>query len=77
MLQKIAEEQQAYQGCVQRFQSWLLSKTKELTDLMEREDPAESKLKALQVRRSRLLDVINVLSHLSCTHVRYIDLSGS
>ncbi|XP_041669096.1 nesprin-3 [Cheilinus undulatus] len=48
LLQKIAEEHQTYQGCVQRFQSWLLSKTKELTDLMEREDTAENKLKALQ-----------------------------
>ncbi|XP_028250509.1 nesprin-3 [Parambassis ranga] len=48
LLQKIAEEHQMYQGCVQRFQSWLLSKTKELTDLMEREDTAENKLKALQ-----------------------------
>ncbi|XP_040916216.1 nesprin-3 isoform X2 [Toxotes jaculatrix] len=48
LLQKIAEEHQTYQVCVQKFQSWLLSKTKELTDLMEREDTAENKLKALQ-----------------------------
>uniref|UniRef100_A0A3P8U131 Spectrin repeat containing, nuclear envelope family member 3 n=1 Tax=Amphiprion percula TaxID=161767 RepID=A0A3P8U131_AMPPE len=48
VLQKIAEDHQMYQGCVQRFQSWLLSKTKELTDLMEREDTPEDKLKALQ-----------------------------
>lgn len=48
LLQKIAEDHQMYQGCVQRFQSWLLSKTKELTDLMEREDTPEDKLKALQ-----------------------------
>ncbi|XP_010767765.1 nesprin-3-like, partial [Notothenia coriiceps] len=48
LLQKMAEEHQTYQGCVHRFQSWLLSKTKELTDLMEREETAENKLKALQ-----------------------------
>ncbi|XP_008294505.1 nesprin-3 isoform X2 [Stegastes partitus] len=48
VLQKIAEEHQMHQACVQKFQSWLLSKTKELTDLMEREDTAEDKLKALQ-----------------------------
>ncbi|KAM6969362.1 LOW QUALITY PROTEIN: nesprin-3 [Tautogolabrus adspersus] len=48
LLQKIAEEHQTYQGCAQRFQSWLLSKTKELNDLMERKDTAENKLKALQ-----------------------------
>ncbi|XP_069028530.1 nesprin-3 isoform X2 [Embiotoca jacksoni] len=47
-LQKIAEEHQMYQSCVHRFQSWLLSKTKELTDLMEAEAATEDKLKALQ-----------------------------
>lgn len=53
LLQRTAEEHQTYQGCVQRFQSWLLSKTTELTDLVEREDSAENKLKALQVRLSQ------------------------
>uniref|UniRef100_A0A667XXG2 Spectrin repeat containing, nuclear envelope family member 3 n=1 Tax=Myripristis murdjan TaxID=586833 RepID=A0A667XXG2_9TELE len=48
LLQKNAEEHQMYQGCVQKFQSWLLSKTKELADLVEREDTAENRLKALQ-----------------------------
>ena len=38
-----------FHSCVQRFQSLLLSKTKELTELMERDDPANSKLRALQV----------------------------
>ncbi|XP_047467214.1 nesprin-3 isoform X1 [Mugil cephalus] len=47
-LQKIVEEHENYQSRVQKFQSWLLSKTKELTDLMEREDTAENRLKALQ-----------------------------
>lgn len=48
LLQKICEEHQTYQGCVQRFQSWLLSKTKELTEVMGRNDTAEEKLKALK-----------------------------
>uniref|UniRef100_A0AAX7T4S0 Spectrin repeat containing, nuclear envelope family member 3 n=1 Tax=Astatotilapia calliptera TaxID=8154 RepID=A0AAX7T4S0_ASTCA len=48
LLQKICEEHQTYQGCVQRFQSWLLSKTKELTEVMGRNDIAEEKLKALK-----------------------------
>ncbi|XP_077431418.1 nesprin-3 isoform X2 [Vanacampus margaritifer] len=47
LLQEIAEEHQTYQGSVQRFQSWLLLKTKELTDLMEKEDTTENKLQAL------------------------------
>ncbi|CAN9502531.1 unnamed protein product [Ophioblennius macclurei] len=48
LLQKIAEEHQMYQSCAHKFQSWILSKTKELADLMEREGSAEDKLKALQ-----------------------------
>lgn len=54
MLQKIAEEHQVYQGCVQKFQSWLLSKTKELTDLMEKEDIGENRLQALQVSLTKI-----------------------
>ncbi|XP_076026714.1 nesprin-3-like [Genypterus blacodes] len=48
LLQKIAEEHQTYRGCVHRFQSWLLAKTKELTDLMEEEETAESRLKSIK-----------------------------
>ncbi|XP_035761755.1 nesprin-3 [Neolamprologus brichardi] len=48
LLQKICEQHQTHQGCVQRFQSWLLSKTKELTEVMGRNDTAEEKLKALK-----------------------------
>ncbi|XP_076604939.1 nesprin-3 [Chaetodon auriga] len=63
LLQKIAEEHQTYQGCVQRFQSWLLSKTKELTDLMEREDTAENKLKALQALDDSVAGEEKTLQH--------------
>ncbi|XP_029983157.1 nesprin-3 isoform X2 [Sphaeramia orbicularis] len=64
LLQKIAEEHQTYQGCVQRFQSWLLSKTKELTDLMEREDTAENKLKALQALDDSVASEEKTLLHI-------------
>ncbi|XP_068195214.1 nesprin-3 [Antennarius striatus] len=64
LLQEIAREHQAYQGCVQRFQSWLLSKTKELTDLMEREDTAENKLKALQALDDIVAGEENTLQHI-------------
>uniref|UniRef100_A0A8C5EA24 KASH domain-containing protein n=1 Tax=Gouania willdenowi TaxID=441366 RepID=A0A8C5EA24_GOUWI len=47
-LQKISEEHQMYQGSIHKFQSWLLSKTKDLTVLMEQEEPMEDKLQALQ-----------------------------
>eukprot|EP00064_Thunnus_orientalis_P008179 superscaffoldBa00000956_g8202 len=64
LLQKIAEEHQTYQGCVQKFQSWLLSKTKELTDLMEREDTAENKLKALKVLDDSVASEEKTLQHI-------------
>ncbi|KAI3368044.1 hypothetical protein L3Q82_026856 [Scortum barcoo] len=64
LLQKIAEEHQTYQGCVQRFQSWLLSKTKELTDLMEREDTPENKLKALQALDDSVASEEKTLQHI-------------
>ncbi|TDG98546.1 hypothetical protein EPR50_G00201470 [Perca flavescens] len=64
LLQKMAEEHQTYQGCVQRFQSWLLSKTKELTDLMEREDTAENKLKALQALDDSVAGEEKTLQHI-------------
>ncbi|XP_044023306.1 nesprin-3 [Siniperca chuatsi] len=64
LLQKIAEEHQTYQGCVQRFQSWLLSKTKELTDLMEREDTSEDKLKALQALDDSVAGEEKTLQHI-------------
>ena len=49
MLQKMAEEHQMYQNSVLKFQSWLVSKTGELSVLMEREGSPENRLKALQV----------------------------
>lgn len=64
LLQKIAGEHQMYQGCVQRFQSWLLSKTKELTDLGEREDTAENRLKALQVLDDSVASEEKTLQHI-------------
>ncbi|XP_051941651.1 nesprin-3 isoform X2 [Hippocampus zosterae] len=48
LLQAIAEEHKTYQGSVHQFQLWLLSKTKELTDLMEKEDTTENKLQVLK-----------------------------
>ncbi|XP_061897273.1 nesprin-3 [Entelurus aequoreus] len=64
LLQKIAEEHQTYQGCVQRFQSWLLSKTKELTDLMEKEDTTENKLQALRAVDESVASEEKTLQHI-------------
>ncbi|KAM9842319.1 nesprin-3 [Aulostomus maculatus] len=64
LLQKIAEEHQTYQGCLQRFQSWLLSKTKELTELMEKDAAAESKLRALQALDDSVASEEKTLQHI-------------
>ncbi|CAL1575732.1 unnamed protein product [Knipowitschia caucasica] len=66
LLKKIAEEHQAYQGCVQRFQSWLLSKTRELTEMMEKDDPAESKLRALKTLDDSVASEEKTLLHIEC-----------
>uniref|UniRef100_A0A672J8X9 Spectrin repeat containing, nuclear envelope family member 3 n=1 Tax=Salarias fasciatus TaxID=181472 RepID=A0A672J8X9_SALFA len=64
LLQKIAEEHQMYQSCVYKFQTWLLSKTKELTDLVEREGTAEDKLKALQALDDSVAREEKTLQHI-------------
>ncbi|XP_070776709.1 nesprin-3 [Enoplosus armatus] len=64
LLQKITEEHQTYLGWVQKFQSWLLSKTQELTDLMEREDTPEDKLRALQALDDSVAGEEKTLQHI-------------
>ncbi|KAF7650600.1 hypothetical protein LDENG_00123240, partial [Lucifuga dentata] len=64
LLQKIAEEHQTYRLCIQRFQSWLLSKTKELTELMEKEDTAENRLKALNALDDSVASEEKTLQHI-------------
>ncbi|XP_035235597.1 nesprin-3 isoform X1 [Anguilla anguilla] len=48
LLQKIVEEHQLFQSCVQKFHAWLISKTEELNQCNEMDDTPENKLKALQ-----------------------------
>ncbi|KAI1895308.1 hypothetical protein AGOR_G00104950 [Albula goreensis] len=48
LLQKIVEEHQLYESCVQKFHGWLMLKTEELNHCNELEDSAENKLKALK-----------------------------
>ena len=49
LLQKMAEEHQMYLGYTHTFQSMLLAKSKELTELLERDDSAENRFQALRV----------------------------
>lgn len=50
LAQKIAEEHQQYQSCVDKFQSWLMSKTEEVSRFSDMEDTTQNRLKALQVQ---------------------------
>ncbi|XP_020786352.2 LOW QUALITY PROTEIN: nesprin-3 [Boleophthalmus pectinirostris] len=64
LLKKIAEEHQTYQGCVERFQSWLMSKTRELMEMMEKDDPAEKKLQALKALDDSVASEEKTLLHI-------------
>ncbi|XP_037096553.1 nesprin-3 isoform X2 [Syngnathus acus] len=64
LLQGMAEEHRTYRGSVERFQSWLLSKTKELTDLMEKEDTSENKIQALKALDDMVASEEKTLQHI-------------
>ncbi|XP_011616901.1 nesprin-3 isoform X2 [Takifugu rubripes] len=64
LLLKMAEEHQTFQGSIKRFQSWLLTETKRLTALMEKQDTAEDKLKALQAVDSSIAAEEKTLQHI-------------
>ncbi|MCJ8737179.1 hypothetical protein PDJAM_G00021200 [Pangasius djambal] len=48
LVQKVAEEHQQYQSGVCNFQTWLVSKTEEVSRFTEIEDVSEDRLRALQ-----------------------------
>ncbi|XP_050989874.1 nesprin-3 isoform X1 [Labeo rohita] len=48
LAQKIVKEHQQYQSCVDKFQSWLMSKTEEVSCFSDMEDTTQNRLKALQ-----------------------------
>ncbi|XP_067311875.1 nesprin-3 [Pseudorasbora parva] len=48
LAQKVAEEHQQYQSCVHKFQTWLMSKTEEVSRFSDMEDTTQNRLKALQ-----------------------------
>ncbi len=50
LAQKIAEEHQQYQSCIDKFQTWLMSKTEEVSRFSDMEDSTQNRLKALQVQ---------------------------
>lgn len=51
-MQKVAEDDEQHQRRVRDFQTWLVSKTEEVSRFTEIEDVSENRLQALQVRYS-------------------------
>lgn len=51
LAEKRAEEHQQYQSCVYKFQTWLVSRTEEVSRFSDVKDTTQNKLKALQVQR--------------------------
>lgn len=51
LAEKRAEEHQQYQSCVHKFQTWLVSKTEEVSRFSDMEDTTQNRLEALQVQR--------------------------
>uniref|UniRef100_A0A3P9P940 Spectrin repeat containing, nuclear envelope family member 3 n=1 Tax=Poecilia reticulata TaxID=8081 RepID=A0A3P9P940_POERE len=64
LLQKISEEHHMFHSHVQKFQSWLVSKTKELTELMKLDEPPESKLRALKTLDESMATEEKTLLHI-------------
>lgn len=60
LLQKISDEHQTFQSRVQKFESWLVSKTRELTELMQLKETPENKLKALKVGQNADNHCLNI-----------------
>ncbi|MED6278815.1 hypothetical protein CHARACLAT_027805 [Characodon lateralis] len=48
LLQKISDDHQMFNSHAQKFQSWLVSKTRQLTELMKQDQTPENKLKDLK-----------------------------
>uniref|UniRef100_A0A096LTA6 Spectrin repeat containing, nuclear envelope family member 3 n=1 Tax=Poecilia formosa TaxID=48698 RepID=A0A096LTA6_POEFO len=64
LLQKISEEHHMFHSHVQKFQSWLVSKTKELTELMKLDEPPENKLRALKTLDEGVATEEKTLQHI-------------
>jgi len=49
LAKKVVEEHQQYQSDYHKFQTWLMSKTEEVSRFSDMEDTPQNRLKALQV----------------------------
>uniref|UniRef100_A0A8C2ILK1 Spectrin repeat containing, nuclear envelope family member 3 n=1 Tax=Cyprinus carpio TaxID=7962 RepID=A0A8C2ILK1_CYPCA len=64
LAQKIAEEHQQYQSCIDKFQSWLMSKTEEVSHFSDMEDTTQNRLKALQELDASIAKEEQTLQHI-------------
>uniref|UniRef100_A0A9J7XP90 Spectrin repeat containing, nuclear envelope family member 3 n=1 Tax=Cyprinus carpio carpio TaxID=630221 RepID=A0A9J7XP90_CYPCA len=64
LAQKIAEEHQQYQSFIDKFQSWLMSKTEEVSRFSDMEDTTENRLKALQELDASIAKEEQTLQHI-------------
>ncbi|XP_065108494.1 nesprin-3 [Paramisgurnus dabryanus] len=64
LTQKIAEEHQQYQSCVHKFQTWLVSKTEEVSRFSDMEDTTQNRLKALQELNASIAKEEQTLKHI-------------
>ncbi|XP_016428183.1 nesprin-3 isoform X1 [Sinocyclocheilus rhinocerous] len=64
LAQKIAEEHQQYQSCVDKFQTWLMSKTEEVSRFSDMEDTTQNRLKALQELNASIAKEELTLQHI-------------
>ncbi|XP_076156398.1 nesprin-3 isoform X2 [Alosa pseudoharengus] len=64
LLQKIAEDHQQHQDCVNKFQTWLLSKEEEIRRFSQQADSTENKLQLLQELETSIADEERTLRHI-------------
>lgn len=64
LAQKVAEEHKQYQSCFHKFQTWLMSKTEEVSRFSDMEDTTQNRLKALQELNASIAQEELTLQHI-------------
>ncbi|XP_056624469.1 nesprin-3 [Triplophysa dalaica] len=64
LAEKRAEEHQQYQSCVYKFQTWLVSRTEEVSRFSDMKDTTQNKLKALQELNTSIAKEELTLQHI-------------
>ncbi|KAI7804686.1 nesprin-3 [Triplophysa rosa] len=64
LAEKRAEEHQQYKSCVHKFQTWLVSRTEEVSRFRDMEDTTQNRLKALQEMDANIAKEELTLQHI-------------